>query len=363
MIPYLDLRAQYHSIQGEVDAAVSRVLESGHYILGEEVAAFEEAFAAYCGTRYAAAVNTGTSALHLALLAAGIGPGDEVITTPLTFVATVAAILYTGAKPVFADVDPKTLNIEPRKARAAVTSRTKALVPVHLHGKPADMEGLLRIAEENQIKVIEDAAQAHGAEINAKRVGGLGWAGCFSFYPGKNLGAYGEGGAVVTNQPEVDKKVRLLRDWGAEKRYHHDFKGFNYRMDAFQGSILRVKLKYLEKWTEARRALALRYDEKLKGAPLQIPRTPGGARHVYHAYAVLVEERERLQKHLSDKGVQTNIHYPIPVHLQKAYEDLGYKGGDFPAAEDACRKLLSLPLYPEMTTAQVDEVAEAVRQG
>lgn len=363
MIPYLDLKAQYKTLQKEIEEAVKGVLESGHYVLGEEVKAFEENFATYCQARFTVAVNTGTSALHLALLAAGVGPGDEVITTPLTFVATAAAILYTGAKPVFADINPKTLNLDPEGVSSALTSKTKALLPVHLHGKPVEMASLLEIARKKNLVLIEDAAQAHGAEVQGKRAGSLGLAGCFSFYPGKNLGAYGEGGAVTTNDEGIAKKVRLLRDWGAEKRYHHDLKGFNFRMEALQGAILKVKLGHLEKWTEARRAHAKVYDEKLKGLPLEIPQTPAGLRHVYHAYPILVAERDRLQEFLAAKGVQTNIHYPIPVHLQKAYSDLGYKAGDFPKAEAACKKLLSLPLYPEMTRAQVEEAAEAVRAG
>lgn len=363
MIPYLDLQAQYQTIQKEINEAVGKVLQSGHYVLGGEVKAFEEAFAAYCQTKFAVGVNTGTSALHLALLATGVGPGDEVLTTPLTFVATTAAIVYTGAKPVFVDIDSKTLNLDPQLAAKAITPKTKALLPVHLHGKPVEMEPLLDLAKKKNIPLIEDAAQAHGAEYRGKRAGSLGLAGCFSFYPGKNLGAYGEGGAITTNDEGVAQKARLLRDWGAEKRYHHDLKGFNYRMEALQGAILGVKLKHLEKWTEARRNLARKYDEKLKGLPLQIPETPAGLRHVYHVYPILVEKRDALQKHLEGKGIQTNIHYPIPVHLQKAYADLGHKAGDFPKAEAACNRLLSLPLYPEMTMEQVEEVAAAVKTG
>lgn len=363
MIPYLDLKAQYGAIQEEIQEAVGRVLSSGRYVLGPEVEAFEKDFAAYCKAGHCVAVNTGTSALQLALLAAGVGPGDEVITTPLTFVATTAAILYTGAKPVFVDIDPRTLNVDANQVASAVTPRTKALLPVHLHGKPANMAPLLDLAQKKNIALIEDAAQAHGAEALGKRVGKLGLAGCFSFYPGKNLGAYGEGGALVTNDEAVAKKARLLRDWGAEKRHHHDLAGFNFRMEALQGAILAVKLKHLEKWTAARRALAKRYDAKLKGAPLRIPETPAGVRHVYHVYAVLVEKRDQLQGYLKEMGIETHIHYPIPVHLQKAYAGLGYKPGDFPQAEKACSQLLSLPLYPEMTEAQVDETAAAVRSG
>lgn len=363
MIPYLDLKGQYKGIQKEINEAVLGVLQSGNYVLGPEVKAFESEFANYCQTRFAICVNSGTSALHLALLAAGVGPGDEVITTPLTFVATTAAILYAGARPIFVDVDPQTLNMDPSQVEAAITPKTKALLPVHLHGKPVDMDAFLAISKKRGIHLIEDAAQSHGAEYKGRRAGSMGFAGCFSFYPGKNLGAYGEGGAVTTNDPEVDKKVRMLRDWGCEKRYHHDLAGFNYRMEGFQGAILRVKLRNLEKWTEGRRTLARVYDEKFLGTKLEIPRTPEGLRHVYHVYPILVENRDKLQEHLTAKGVQTNIHYPIPVHLQKAYSNLGYKAGDFPKAESACRRLLSLPLYTEMTLAQVDEVVDAVKTG
>jgi dTDP-4-amino-4,6-dideoxygalactose transaminase len=363
MISYLDLKAQYREIKSEIDSAVALVLENGQYVLGKEVEAFEAEFAAYCGTRYTVAVNTGTSALHLSLLAAGIGPGDEVITTPLTFVATVAAILYTGAKPVFVDVEPTNLNIDVSRISKVITKNTKAILPVHLHGKPVDMVLLTQVALENKLIVIEDAAQAHGAEIKGRRTGSFGQMGCFSFYPGKNLGAYGEGGAVTTNDPEFAKKIRLLRDWGAEKRYHHDLKGFNFRMETLQGAILRVKLRHLEKWTEARIGLARRYDEHLKDVPVQILSSPIGFRHVYHVYAVLTDCRDRLQEYLTSKDIHTNIHYPIPVHLQKAYFDLGYKVGDFPIAEKVCGQLLSLPLYPEMKDVQVDEVAAAVRHG
>lgn len=363
MIPYLDLKVQYQSIQKEIDEAVLKVLAGGQFVLGPEVKTFEEDFASYCGTRFAVAVSTGTSALHLALLAAGVGPGDEVITTPLTFVATTAAILYSGAKPVFVDVDARTLNLDVHRVEKAVTSKTKALLPVHLHGKPVEMDPLLEVARKHRLHLIEDAAQAHGAEIRGRKAGSIGLAGCFSFYPGKNLGAYGEGGAVTTNDESVAQKIRLLRDWGAEKRYRHDLKGFNFRMEALQGAILKVKLKHLEEWTEARRNLARCYDENLKNSPVQVPQAPPDARHVYHVYAILVEKRDELQRYLESHGIQTNIHYPIPVHLQKAYADLGYGAGDFPCAEAACEKLLSLPLYPEMTPAQVAEVALAVQRG
>ncbi|NOT44174.1 MAG: DegT/DnrJ/EryC1/StrS family aminotransferase [Acidobacteria bacterium] len=359
-MPYLDLKAQYRSIQPEIQAAVTRVLESTQYILGPEVAAFEQEFATFCGATECVAANSGTSALHLALLAAGIGPGDEVITVPFTFVATVAAIGYTGARPVFVDVDPVYLTMDPRAIEAVITPKTRALMPVHLYGQPADMEPILAIARRHGLVVIEDAAQAHGAEYNGRRCGSLGDLAGFSFYPGKNLGAYGEGGALVTGDLAAAVTARTLRDWGQEKRYEHRLKGFNYRMDGIQGAILGVKLRYLEEWTEARRHVAARYDALLAGTSVRTPVARDGCRHVYHVYAVRTPERERLQAHLSAQGIQTGIHYPIPVHLQQAHADLGYGTGDFPHAEAAAREVLSLPIYPEMTEAQIAAVAEAV---
>ena len=363
MIPYLDLKAQYQSLKPEFDAAVTSVLESGQYVLGKEVGAFEEEFASYCQSRHAIGVNTGTSALHLALLAAGIQPGDEVITVPNTFVATVAAILYAGAKPVFVDVQPETLNMNPSLIEKAITKRTKVLLPVHLYGQCADMDPILDIAQKHGLKVIEDAAQAHGAEYKGRRAGSMGLLGCFSFYPGKNLGAFGEGGAITTQDPALAKTVKMLRDWGAEKKYHHDLKGFNYRMDAIQGAILRVKLRRLEAWTEARRALAQQYDKELQDSKVHFPGASYSRRHVYHVYAIQTQKRDDLIQFLSQQEIQTNIHYPIPVHLQKAYSDLGYRLGDFPVAESLCQSILSLPLFPELKPDQVSVVTEAVKMG
>lgn len=363
MIPFLDLKAQYASIKDELDAAVLKVLASTQYILGDEVAAFEREFASYCGTRHAIAVNTGTSGLHLALLAAGIGPEDEVVTVPFTFVATVSAICYTGARPVFVDVDPVTLTMDPAKLEAAITPRTKAIMPVHLYGQMAEMAAIMEVADRHGIPVIEDACQAHGAEYQGQRAGSIGAAGCFSFYPGKNLGACGEGGIVVTNEDEYMKTIRMLRDWGQEQRYHHTLKGFNYRMDGIQGAILRVKLRHLDKWTEARRQRARRYSALLAG-PSRV-RTPVEApdrRHVYHVYAIRTHDRDGLQRALQAEGIQTGLHYPIPVHLQKAHLDLGYKAGDFPVSEAAAREVLSLPIYPEMTMRQVEQVVAALEQ-
>ncbi|MCV3736253.1 DegT/DnrJ/EryC1/StrS family aminotransferase [Rhizobium sp. TRM96647] len=363
MIPFLDLKAQYASLKSEIDAAVLDVLASAQYVLGEEVAQFEREFAAYCGTKHAIAVNTGTSALHLALLAAGVGPGDEVVTVPFTFVATASAICYAGATPVFVDVEPVTLTMDPQQLEAAITPRTKAILPVHLYGQMADLDAIKAIADRHGIPVIEDACQAHGAEDKGQRAGSIGISGCFSFYPGKNLGACGEGGIVVTNDDDHARTIRMLRDWGQEQRYHHALKGFNYRMDGIQGAILRVKLRHLEDWTEARRAHATRYSRLLKGSPEVTPPTEfEGRRHVYHVYAVRCRDRDALQRHLQAEGIQTGLHYPIPVHLQKAHADLGYKPGDFPVSEMAAHTVLSLPIYPEMTARQVEQVVAAMEQ-
>ncbi|MBW9088607.1 DegT/DnrJ/EryC1/StrS family aminotransferase [Rhizobium wenxiniae] len=361
MIPLLDLKAQYASIKSEIDAAVLGVLASGQYTLGDEVASFEQEFADYCGVRHAIAVNSGTSALHLSLLAAGVGPGDEVITVPFTFVATASAICYAGARPVFVDVEPQTLTIDPAQVEAKVTSRTKAIVPVHLYGQMADMDGLEVIAARYGIAVIEDACQAHGAEYKGRRAGSIGRSGCFSFYPGKNLGACGEAGMAVTNDDDQASAMRMLRDWGQAQRYHHVLKGFNYRMDAIQGAILRVKLRHIEGWTEMRRAHARRYTRLLEAIPdVSTPVETIGRRHVYHVYAIRSCGRDRLRQVLAEQGVQSGLHYPIPIHLQQAHADLAYGEGDFPVSEAAAREVLSLPIYPEMTTSQLDVVVAAL---
>jgi len=364
MIPLVDLKAQYQTIKPEIDAAVGRVLERGQFVLGPEVAAFEREFAVYCQAGDAIGVNTGTSALHLALLAAGIGPGDEVITVPFTFVATAAAVLYTGARPVFVDVDPATLTMDVTRIEAAITPRTRAILPVHLYGQPAEMDPILAIARRHGLVVIEDACQAHGAEYKGRRAGSIGDLGCFSFYPGKNLGAAGEGGAVTTSNAAYARTIRMLRDWGTEQKYHHQLKGYNYRLEELQAAILRVKLRYLETWTEARRANAARYDEVLAELPLARPAAAPHVRHVYHVYAVRTrgpDHRAALQQALAGRGVHTGIHYPIPVHLQEAYADLGYRRGDFPVAEAAAEEVLSLPMYPELSAEQILDVAEAIR--
>jgi dTDP-4-amino-4,6-dideoxygalactose transaminase len=362
MIPLVDLKAQYHSIKAEIDAAVTRVLESSQFVLGPEVAAFELEFAAYCNAKHGIAVNSGTSALHLAMLAAGIGPGDEVITVPFTFVASVSAIVFAGARPVLVDIEEESFNIDVTRIERAITLRTKAILPVHLFGQPAEMDAILEIARRRGLILIEDAAQAHGAEYKGRRVGALGEMGCFSYYPGKNLGAYGEGGMVVTNSAEHARKIRMLRNWGEERRYEHLIKGYNYRMEGIQGAILRVKLRHLEAWTEARRAHAAVYDRLLAESGVKTPMTMPYARHVRHVYAIRTAERDALQRALADREIQTGIHYPTPVHLLPAFADLGYRKGDFPVAEAASREVLSLPMYPEMTQAQLETVAGAIRQ-
>jgi dTDP-4-amino-4,6-dideoxygalactose transaminase len=354
------LRMQYLSIKDEVDAAVLGVLESNAYVLGPMGQAFEESFARAHDADYGVAVNTGTSALHVALLTDGIGAGDEVITVPMTFTATVAAISYTGARPVFVDVDPKTFTMDPSQIAAKITSRTRAIIPVHLYGQPADMDPIIEIAKENSLKVIEDCAQAHLASYKGRPVGTIGDFGCFSFYPGKNLGAYGEGGLVTTNSRQAADRMRLLRDWGQVRKYHHEILAYNYRMDSIQGAVLGVKLKHLNKWTERRRALAALYRQLLDGSGIAVTTEASDRRHVYHIFSVFHEERDRLQRHLNALGIQSGLHYPFPVHLQKAYDDLGYKPGDFPVSERIALTQLSLPMYPELPEDDVVRVVDAL---
>jgi dTDP-4-amino-4,6-dideoxygalactose transaminase len=362
MIPFLDLKAQHRALKTELMEAAERVLDSCQFALGSEVAAFEEEFASYCHAKFAAGVNTGTSALHLALLAAGIGPGDEVITVSHTFMATVSAIRYAGAKPVLVDIDPKSYTMDPKLIEAAITKHTKAIMPVHLYGQPADLDPILAIAEKHKLVVIEDACQAHGAEYKGRRVGTIGHMAAFSFYPGKNLGACGEGGAFVTNDPEFIKKVRMLRDWGQEKRYHHVLEGYNYRMDGIQGAFLRVKLKHLPAWTEARRAHATLYRELFAGSSVRFPAEMPYAKHVYHLYAVMASNRDALHKILGDKGIATGFHYPIPVHLQECFAHLGIKKGQLPHTEKAAAEEISLPMFAELTDDQIREIAAATKE-
>jgi dTDP-4-amino-4,6-dideoxygalactose transaminase len=334
-VPFLDLKAQYQTIKPEIDAAISRVLESSQFILGSEVAEFEKEFAVYCGATECIALNSGTSALHLALLAAGVGPSDEVITVPFTFVASVAAILYVGARAVLVDIDPDTFTLNPAAIEAAITPRTKAILPVHLYGHPADMDPILEVARRHGLAVIEDAAQAHGAK-------------------------YKEGGAVTTSNAEYARTVRMLRDWGQDRKYHHLLRGFNYRLEGLQGAILRVKLRHLDQWTELRRAAASKYNRLLADGGVELSREMSWARHVYHVYTLRTKDRDALQAALHTEGIQTAVHYALPVHLQPAYADLGYSRGAFPQSEKAAVEVLSLPLYPEITDTQIQNVAQAL---
>lgn len=359
-IPLLDLESEYRELRGEIDVAIARTLDTRQFILGAEVAAFEQHFAGYCGVKYAIGVNSGTSALHLALRAIGVSAGDEVITAPFTFYATVAAIGYCGAKAVYADIDPQTFNLDPTRIEALITPRTRAILPIHLYGQPADMDAILAIARRHNLAVIEDAAQAHGATWNGRRVGSLGDLGCFSFYPTKNLGAAGEGGMVTTNNPEFARTVRMLRDWGQEQKYRPVLAGFNYRMEGLQGAILRTKLPHLERWTEARRAAAAQYDRLLRAEGIEPPAADSRARHVYHLYTVRVRQRDQVQRQLAEAGIQTAVHYPTPLHLLPAFADPRYGAGDFPRAESASSCVLSLPMNPWLTRSQIERSAVAL---
>lgn len=360
MVPFLDLQAQMAEIRADVDAALKRVLDSCRFVLGPEVEAFENEFSEFSQCKNSIAVNSGTSALHLALLSLGIGPGDEVVTVSMTFVATVAAIRYTGATPVFVDVEPGRYTMDPSQLEAAITTKTKAIIPVHLYGQAADMDPILEVAAKHKIPVIEDAAQAHGALYKGKAVGSMGDLGCFSFYPGKNLGACGEGGLVTTNNEDLAATLRSLRDWGQNKRYHHQLKGYNYRMDAFQGAILRIKLRHLRNWTQARQKHAARYRDLLKDSPITLPTEFAVGGHVYHIFAVRHPQRDALQKHLGERGVHSGLHYPFPVHTLEAHADLGYEKGQFPVSEKLAAEELSLPMFAELKDEQLIEVQKAI---
>jgi dTDP-4-amino-4,6-dideoxygalactose transaminase len=367
-VPFVDLQAQYRAIKREVDEAIARVVESAAFILGREVEAFEAAFAGYLGAKFCVGVSSGTAAIQLAVTACGVGAGDEVIVPANTFFATAEAVSTAGATPVFVDADPVSCTIDPAKIEAAITKRTRAIIPVHLYGQAADLDPIFEIAARHDLTVIEDAAQAHGSLYKGRRVGALGRANCFSFYPGKNLGAYGEGGAVVTDDAEVARRVRLLRDHGSEQKYRHDIVGYNFRLEGIQGAVLNVKLKYLDGWNDLRRAHAARYRELLSevsgnddSGALALPQELPYARHIYHLYVVRTAARDDLQKHLTAAGIQTGIHYPVPVHLQPAYASLGHRAGDFPEAERQAARVLSLPMFPELTGEQIERVADAVR--
>ena len=361
-VPYLDLPAQMRPIRKEIDAAIARTLDNCSFCLGPDVVQFEKDFARFCGAEHCVAFNSGTSALHVALLLLNISRDDEVITTPCTFVATSWAISYVGAKPVYVDVDDATFNLNPNLVERAITPRTKAILPVHLYGHPANLDPLLKIAKKHNLPLVEDACQAHGAKYHGKVVGTFGAISCFSFYPGKNLGAYGEGGALVTNNAAFAARARALREHGSTQRYYHDEVGFNYRMEGIQGAVLGVKLKHLDSWTRGRRRVAYRYHKLLAETPLQLPIEANDAESAYHLYVVRHPERDALKKHLEANKVGCALHYPLPLHLQKCYANLGHKDGDFPVAEKAARECLSLPIYPEMTDAQVERVAEVINE-
>jgi dTDP-4-amino-4,6-dideoxygalactose transaminase len=361
-IPYLDLKAQIKPLRAEIDAAIARTIDNCSFCLGPDTAQFEKDFAKYCGAEHAIGFNSGTSALHVAMLLLGVGQGDEVITTPFTFVATSWAISYVGAKPVYVDIDDATFNLDPKLIEKAITPRTKAVMPVHLYGQPFDLDPILDICRRHKLPLVEDSAQSHGAKYKGKTIGTFGEISCFSFYPGKNLGACGEGGALVTNNAEFAKRARALREHGSTVRYYHDEVGYNYRMEGIQGAVLGIKLKHLEKWTRERQRVARRYTELLADTPLQLPHQAPFAESVWHLYVVRHARRDELRKFLDENGVGNAVHYPIPLHLQKCYADLGHKAGDFPVAEKAANQCLSLPVYPELTDEQIQRVVAVIKQ-
>lgn len=360
-IPLIDLKAQYQTIQKDIQAAINRVLESSQFILGKEVEAFESEFAHYCGVQHAVGVNSGTSALYLVLLALGIGPGDEVITVSQTFVATIEAIMWTGARPILVDVDKRTYTLNPSELQANITDRTKAIIPVHLYGHPADMQPILNLAAKHRLWVIEDACQAHGARYKEVRVGGLGHAACFSFYPGKNLGAYGEGGAVVTNDKDLAIRIKKLRNHGGLQKYVHEFIGWNARLEAIQAAILRVKLPHLDQWNALRRKHALQYHESLKDLGLILPIEAPYVQSVYHLYVIRTPGRDALNEYLNENGIGSLVHYPHPNHLVPSFRQLGYRAGDLPVTERLSKDVLSLPLFPELSESQIRKISGKIR--
>ena len=360
-VPFLDLKAQYHAIRDEVLPALEAVCESTGFAQGPATKVFEQEFAAYCGVKQCVTLNSGTSALHVAMLCLGVGPGDEVIVPAMTFIATAWGVSYVGAKPVFVDIDPVRRTLDPRQLEAAITKRTKAIIPVHLYGMPAEMDAILAVAGQHGIPVVEDAAQAQGARYQGKRVGQFGVMACTSFYPGKNLGAYGEGGALLTNNDEYAAHARRLREHGQSQRYHHDEVGFNYRMDGFQGAVLSVKLKHLDKWNASRAAHARRYNELLKDLPLTLPTLPSDSESVWHLYVIEAGHRDKLSENLNAAGINTGLHYPVPLHLQNVYTWLGHHKGSFPVSESLAGRCLSLPMFVELTDEHVEAVATTLR--
>jgi dTDP-4-amino-4,6-dideoxygalactose transaminase len=361
-VPFLDLKAQYASIRQEIANALQQVLDNTAFAGGPFVKRFEKDFASFCQCRFAIGVGSGTDALWMALLSLGIGAGDEVITTPNTFIATAEAISFCGAKPVFVDVDEKTYNMKPDLIEGAITSKTKAIIPVHLFGQTADMEPIMEIARAHRLFVIEDACQAHGAEYKGRRAGSIGDVGCFSFYPGKNLGAYGEAGAIVTNNAELAEKIRMFRDHGQSKKYYHSMIGWNARMDGFQGAVLSVKLKHLDAWNEARRKNAQLYNRLLADVDgIITPLEAEYAKHIYHVYAIRTKNRDALMRDLSEKEIFCGIHYPVPIHLQEAYKFLGKEKGSFPVTEKYAEEFVSLPMFAELGQEQINSVCHEIR--
>lgn len=359
-VPYFDLSARLRPLRPQLDAAIARTLDNCSFCLGPDVAKFEADFAAWCGAKQSVGFNSGTSALHVAMQLLGTGPGDEVITTPFTFIATSWAIVYTGARPVFVDIDEATMNLDPRLIERAFSPRTKAVMPVHLYGHPFDIDPILAASHQHKVPLVEDTAQAHGARYRGKQVGTFGVMSGYSFYPGKNIGACGEGGALVTNDDALAKRAKSVREHGSSVRYYHDEIGYNYRMEGLQGAVLGVQLPHLTAWNQRRRAIAHRYHELLKDTPLRLPLEATWAESVYHLYVVRHAARDRLKAHLEKCGVGAALHYPHPLHLQKCFTHFGYQPGDFPVAERAARECLSLPIYPELTDEQVDFVAQTV---
>jgi hypothetical protein len=356
-ISFLDLKAQYETIKNEIDSAVSEVIRSGCFIMGPNVKQFEEEMASYLGVKHAIAVANGTDALVLTLKALGIGPGDEVITTPYTFFASAECISRVGARPVFTDIDPDTFNIDPKEIVKNITKNTRALIPVHIFGRPAPMDEIMALARKYNLYVIEDACQAIGSEYKGRKSGSIGHAGCFSFFPTKNLGGYGDGGMIVTNDDELAEKISLLRVHGSFKKYMHSMVGYNSRLDELQAAVLRVKLKYIDAWNDARRKKARLYSELLKDTPVAVPGEEKNGRHVYHLFTLRAPKRDELSAYLKEKGIPTGIYYPLPLHLQEVYKNLGYKEGDLPAAETLCKENISLPLYPELPEEHMEYIA------
>jgi dTDP-4-amino-4,6-dideoxygalactose transaminase len=361
VVPFLELSTQYRQVKAEIDWAIQDVLDCGVFLFGRQGEAFEKEFAAYLDVPHAVAVSSGTEALRLALLAAGVGPGDEVITSALTAVATVVAIEGTGARAILADIDPETYTLDASEVESRLTPRTKVIVPVHLYGHPADLEPLFAIASHRRLEIVEDACQAHGATYQGKKVGVFGLFGCFSFYPTKNLGGYGDGGMIVTSSADHAEHVRLLRNYGERGRFEHHVRGFNCRLDELQAAILRVKLKHLDGWNAQRRRLASGYYKGLKGSGVKVPVERPGTTHVYCSYVIRHPSRNRLQKWLADRGIDTRVQYPRPIHLQPAYRDLGAAPGSFPGAEEAASEILSLPIFPELDESRIEAVCDAIR--